>query len=332
MCRAFFLLLLGAALLLFTSPSGASSGAVSFAVVGDVHLALGSESRGMKMLAESERIFGLVIETLNAMPDLDFVVFNGDLVEVPTARSFERFTEMAGRLRMPYYVVLGNHDVPHDAPPPADRPRHLSKREVVRIFMGKGFDEEGRSWWSTTVEGWLHILGLDSTVSGWWGGNVPPEQLSWLQADLSRHGRELTIVFVHHALVEFWEGITLEEGFYVDNRYGVRELCERHPGVQCIVSSHLHVAAACVQGGVCYFSTPSVVSYPCGFAVFTVTPSMVRMATVQIPDEGLVAAARRLLPEDATWRRLFPPGAAGDRGLLEFLEAVKSVRLPLSPW
>lgn len=328
--RALALLCL-AAVLLWAAAGSASSTAVSFAVVGDVHLALHSENDGMKMLADSERILQLVIETLNKIPGLDFVVFNGDLVDVPTAENVQRFAEMAGRLRMPYYATLGNHDVPHASPQESGHLPQLSKEELVRTFLGKGF-EEGRSWWSAAPRPGFHIVGLDSSVPGRWGGHVQADALRWLESDLAEHREELTIIFLHHSLVNFWEAMPLEEGFFVGNRDEVRQLCERHPGVQCIVSSHFHLAGGRLDRGIRYFTTPSVISYPCGFALFTVTPASVEMARVQVPDSGLVDDARGLLASDALWRGFFPPGAGGEREMKEFFERGGLIRFPLAPW
>jgi len=325
-------LLFSFSLLALASAAQASSHHVTFAVVGDVHLALNSENEGMKMLSESERVLGLVIDSLNETAGLDFVVFNGDLVDLPTDANVRRFKEMAGHLRVPYYVTLGNHDVPHAGPSDDSHLHELTREEVVQIFRGNGFEQGGRSWWSATPKAGFHIVGLDSAVPGKWGGHVDADALGWLQSDLQEYRDHLTVIFVHHGLVSFWEGVALDEGFFVDNRDEVRELCERYPAVQCIVSSHLHVGAGLIHRGIRYFTTPSVISYPCGFALFTVSPEAIEMTRVPIADSGVVNAARLLLPSDVLWRGFFPSGARGEGEMREFFEGGEFVRFPLVGW
>ena len=306
-----------------------ASGNVRFAVVGDVHLALNSENDGMKALADSERILGLVIETLNTIPHLDFVVFNGDLVEVPTEENARRFASMLSGLSVPYYLTLGNHDVPHGVG--ADQPARpqLSKADVVRILLDRGLADEGCSRWSATPVAGLRIIGLDSSVPGSWGGRITANALRWLELELEGHSGEMTILFLHHGVIQIWDGMNLDEGFFVQNRDQLQALCERHPDVKCVVSSHFHAGGGRVYRGIRYFATPSVVSYPCEFALFTVTSEAVEMARVPIPDGRVIDTARRLLGGDLLWRGFFPPGDAGGREMERFFNGQKLIRFPV---
>src|SRR3974377_678468 len=69
--------------------------AIKFAVLGDAHLGLLGEDRGFKMTASSERIFEIAVEQLNKMPDLSFVLFDGDMVTDGESFNYARFKELA---------------------------------------------------------------------------------------------------------------------------------------------------------------------------------------------------------------------------------------------
>lgn len=68
-----------------------------FAVIGDTHLAF----------EDSED----AVEHLNARDDLAFVVHLGDLTHVGLVLEFRRMNAVLARLRVPYLVVVGNHDL-----------------------------------------------------------------------------------------------------------------------------------------------------------------------------------------------------------------------------
>lgn len=51
------------------------------------------------------------IDTVNALPDVDFVLLAGDISDFGLLEEFELITEKLERLNKPYIGVVGNHDV-----------------------------------------------------------------------------------------------------------------------------------------------------------------------------------------------------------------------------
>ncbi len=77
-------------------PRGAAD-AIRFAVVGDVHYSYDE--------------LGDAVDRLNAMEGVDFVVQIGDLTDVGTIQEYRLAKGRFDALRVPYLVVLGNHDM-----------------------------------------------------------------------------------------------------------------------------------------------------------------------------------------------------------------------------
>ncbi len=141
--------------------------------------------------------FERAVETVNRLhqpPEL--ILFTGDLThdsEEPgeAARRMQRFQEIAGRLRVKVHkLVPGEHDA------------GLDGGVLFREVFGEthyAFDHRG-----------VHFVALDNVSRG--KPEVGPEQLAWLEKDLSRFPRTAPIVvFTHRPLFDLkpeWEWFT----------------------------------------------------------------------------------------------------------------------------
>ena len=113
---------------------------------------------------------------LNALePRPDVVLATGDLVERGEAGEYERLREQLEPLRMPVYLVPGNHDDRVMLPRVLDRHRYLPR--------DGGFIQY-------TVEDWpVRLVALDTLIPGESGGRLCAERLAWLDARLAEAPR-----------------------------------------------------------------------------------------------------------------------------------------------
>ena len=162
---------------------------VSFAVISDSHLAVGAKD-GLVMAGSSVRILEMVVTDLNRMRDLDFVLVTGDLLNNGEVWAAEKAREILDTLRVPYFVVLGNHD--YTPIPPQGHsgpfPQGLSRAGFMEIFAGHGgagrmhsahFETVPIGCWSLDPVPGLHLVGLNTTVIGESGGHVTEPVLHW---------------------------------------------------------------------------------------------------------------------------------------------------------
>lgn len=141
---------------------------VRFAVIGDS----GSGGRRQQEIADR-------MATLWKRYSFDFVLMLGDNVyggETPRDfyKKFERPYSTLLKSGVKFYASLGNHDEPDQ-----------------RLYPP--FNMQGRRYYALALTPYLRAICLDSTA-------MDPEQIRWLEDELSRDQAQWTIVFMHHPL------------------------------------------------------------------------------------------------------------------------------------
>ena len=210
--------------------------------------------------------------------DLDFIIELGDFKDMSPAKdpaealgyldSIEQVFQSYGG---PAYHVLGNHDM--DC---------ISKSEFLSRTANPG-RAAGRSWYSFARKG-VRCIVLDANFKkdltpydrgnfSWKSATIPPEQLAWLDAELSSHPRQRTLIFVHQRLDSFSGD---DRHYFVLNAAEVVSVLERHPQVLAVFQGHCHEGGYSLRSGIHYWTTPAMVAgeWPLhnSYAVVEVSP------------------------------------------------------------
>ena len=83
--------------------NGAFADNIKFVQITDAHISAGSEY--------SVKVLKSAVEDINKQQDVSFVVFTGDNINNPKEENLREFVKTISKLKVPYYIVLGNHDV-----------------------------------------------------------------------------------------------------------------------------------------------------------------------------------------------------------------------------
>jgi Icc protein len=144
--------------------------------------------------------FQKAIDTINAI-NPDFVLTGGDLVMDVLDQTYGRadslydlYEEVSGGFHMPVYNTLGNHEV-----------YGWHRREAgieKQPEFGKAMYEQrlGKRYYSFDHKGW-HFIVLDAVYrseEGHYIGKIDEEQISWIEQDLQKTGKEMPIVVSVH--------------------------------------------------------------------------------------------------------------------------------------
>lgn len=333
------LLILGLAssLILFISTISFAFEKAKFAVITDTHMALHGED-GMKMGASSCKIVENIIKELNSIADLDFVVVTGDLLLDGEPWNLDLMKAYLDELRVPYYVLCGNHDYAPASQAKPDKPPYVavSKGVVIWTFQGHGF-KGANPWWSSDPLPGLHIIGLDSNVPIHWGGHLPLSEIKWLDRDLYGNQGSVSIAFCHHNYVAWSKDDEFGgkfDKFQVDNGAQVRDVFEKYvPSLQVVVTGHRHIGLRHKEvNGVNYIVCPSAVSYPNQYTLFKLTPTNISYETKWVPiEKEIIEQAKANLLKAEWWR----PTGASDKEMLTFFEGpgpiIKKGTIKLKP-
>lgn len=330
---------LGLALLLvvffFTPAFGFKK--AKFAVITDTHLALYGEN-GMKMGAASTEIVEKTVKALNKIDDLDFVVVTGDLLLDGEPWNLDLMKAYLDELRVPYYVICGNHDYAPAKQAKPDKPPYVavSKATFIWAFQGHGY-RGANAWWGADPMPGLHLIGLDSNVPTHWGGHIPLSEMRWLDKELYANQDKVNVVFCHHNFVAWCKDDEFGgkfDKFQVDNAAEIRKIFEKYvPSVQLVLSGHRHIGLRHKKiNGVNYIVNPAAVSYPNQYTLYTLTPNSVKYETKWVPiEKGIIEEAKVNLLKVEWWK----PTGTGDKEMLAFFEGpgnvLKKGRIELKP-
>ncbi len=156
-------------------------------------------------------------------PAPDAFVLSGDLVADGADADYERLRELLAPLTAPIYVLPGNHD--------------------DRAAMRRHFDlpGDGRAPINYTAElGPLLLVVLDTTRPGEDAGELDPERLEWLDAELSKAPDAPTVIAMHHPPLDSglpeMDAISLP----VQHRRELAAVLRRHPQVLRLLAGHIH--------------------------------------------------------------------------------------------
>lgn len=306
-------------------PAGAQD-RLCFLNLSDLHASSSQAKQGSGL----SRSIGLELRSLvsefNRLDDLDFVVLTGDLVVDPSPPNLEEVRDILNTLRVPYYVIPGNHDLPD----PARSGKPDLPSSFARVFEGRG-PFSGQTYWSEDPkEGW-HLVGLDSTVPGTWEGEISPAQLRWLKEDLERNAGKATILLSHHGLIAHhaWDEEGAWRGYEVRNAEQVRTLLEHYPSVCIVVSGHHHFCSYRERNGIAYVSCPALASWPCRYSRFEILGGRLNFSTHPIPSRDLVEKARKTLLGFRPVRDRFPPGKKGEEEMFRTFLGPEQLSVPL---
>ncbi len=280
-----------------------------FAHVTDTHVST-QGTNGAALKKDSIRIFENVLDQLNAINDLDFILFGGDNFDnsEPGTGDFDTFKKRADQLKAPYYIQFGNREA---SSKPKDDP--FSKPEVVSEFQDYGF--QGNSfWWSVSPVKGVRVLGLDTSIAGRNDGIIVQPQIDWLKKEIRRYPADLLIILTHHLFLPTWRARKIppwKKNYVIANALEVRSILEQASNVKLVFSGHHHVAKIQTIKGLPYIASPATVQYPHGFRVISVNNQKAQVDFHQLRDRKIVLKGREAISQSKKYD-LF---AKGNRAL-----------------
>ena len=98
------------AIIMFCGLQSYSASSLKFVQVSDVHFSTRQTNTTYKLTGESPELLDDAVEQINAIPNVNFVMFTGDQIDKSFEKELSAFLPHAQKLVYPWYVAFGNHD------------------------------------------------------------------------------------------------------------------------------------------------------------------------------------------------------------------------------
>ena len=232
--------------MLLTAPKTLAEN-IKFVQVTDAHMAKNSEY--------SQRVLKATIDDINKQPDISFVVFTGDNINYAEEEDLKIFAHIVKKLNVPYYFVIGNHDVYKTNGLPKTRYIEIMRESNIRIHQKKPNYK-----WSKKGFVFLIVDGAKEVIPGP-AGYFKKDTLAWLDKTLAKNRRKTIVIFQHFPVLKTHKTYKVEE---------YKDIIEKHDNVLAIISGHLHTNGENMRNGVYHISTPSLLAMPHSYKIIDI--------------------------------------------------------------
>lgn len=229
---------------------------IKFVQVTDSHLDVGSEY--------SLNVLKSAVEDINKQEGVSFVVFTGDNINNPTEDNLREFVKIVRKLKVPYYVTLGNHDV--------YKSKNMSKARYYEILRESNLLYRQRTPnYEFKKDGFVFLIvdGAKEVIPGS-AGYYRQDTLDWVDKKLTKNEDKPVIIFQHFPLVY---PDSSESRLKTHKTYRVedyQEILDKHHNVLAVISGHFHVNNETMKNGVYHISSPSLISIPQSYKIIDI--------------------------------------------------------------
>ncbi|HEX6603714.1 MAG TPA: metallophosphoesterase [Sphingomicrobium sp.] len=192
--------------------------------------------------SDARATFGEAIAKVKALPvQPDFIIHTGDVSQFSRDGEFDDAEQMLKAAGLPVFYVPGEHD--------------MLDPDGGKAFLNRfGKGSVGAGWYSFDHRG-VHFVALVNVADLKPGGmgNLGPEQLKWLRADLA--GRSSSTPIVVFAHIPLWT-VYADWGWGTDDSAEALKLLARFGSVT-ILNGHIHQITQRVEGRIAFHTARS---------------------------------------------------------------------------
>ena len=250
------------AIIMFCGLQSYSASSLRFVQVSDVHFSTRQTNTTYKLTGESPELLDDAIEQINAIPDVNFVMFTGDQIDKSFEKELSAFLPHAEKLVYPWYIAFGNHDTCIGG--------YLTPSVYLSLVSehNKNFNFT-TPYYSFVPQKGYKVIVLDTIIRDriTANGEISKEQLQWLDNQINASPKDTILIFMHVPIIEPYSS----PGHKLLNAEEVEAVLEKYKNPIGVFQGHYHGAKITQKGNILYVSSAALVSYPNVFRVVNVT-------------------------------------------------------------
>lgn len=211
-----------------------------------------TDSHYRKDNAYANKVLKAAVKDINKLNGVSFVVFTGDNIDRAKEEDLIAFIRIVNKLKVPYYVAIGNHEV--------FKSNGLSKQRYMEVIKEQNFFFRQRTpdyYFRKGSFGFLIADGAKEVIPGA-NGYFKESTLEYIDKQLTKHDNLKFVIFQHFPLIEPKHSST--HNTYKADEY--LKLLNNHSNVIAIVSGHYHVNSEKMQDGIYHINTPALLILP----------------------------------------------------------------------
>lgn len=233
---------------------------LKFIQITDSHLSTIGTDYSEREVENSKNVLEKTIADINTIPNVDFVVFTGDNIDQANPSELKNFLKIANELYMPYYVVIGNHEV--------FKSQKFTKKDYINIVRkyskncrpsGPNYEFKSRGIVFLVVDGAKEIIPGPA-------GYYKKDTLAWLDKKLTHYKKSKVVILQHFPIVAPCYNRT--HATYDVQEY--EDVLKKHSNVIAIISGHYHTNGETMRNGIYHISSPSLVEAPHNYKVIEI--------------------------------------------------------------
>ncbi len=185
----------------------------------------GTQKNSLSIRNELLDKFVAEVNEENQTNPIDFVVYNGDLVNNPIQKSFDNFTNTVKNQNVPSVLVHGNHDG-HD-----DDPKFFAAQKTLSGYEKLNYTFEYGDWYFV-------VIGAQQKYKS---KAKKQAQLKWMNQKLEQAKDKQVILFMHYHLMPV--GLSQMEYYTywpIKFKNQILDLITKYGNVKYVFSGHVH--------------------------------------------------------------------------------------------
>lgn len=238
-----------------------STSSLRFAQLSDTHFYTGTDNTTYKMIGRSGELLDDAIEQINETPNVNFVMFTGDLIDKPFEKELSAFLPHTEKINAPWYFSFGNHDTMFGG--------YLNPKLYMELVnkYNKNYKFE-KTYYSFVPQKGYKAIVLDSIIRDRLtsNGRIGAEQLAWLDNEIKNSPKDTILIFMHVPIIEPFNS----PNHRLEDADKVEEILNKYKNPIAVFQGHYHVAKITQKENIVYVSCPAMVTYPNAFRMITI--------------------------------------------------------------